>query len=150
MNENEIRLTEECLYIRKYLYGRMQELAIIIEALMPQAPGSVLKMIGRPVAKTPIDTSETERWGIIRACCCEAEELSAKQELYNALQGVKNDLSWVERTLVRFLYDQELQPRTVKHKMGIDHKSYYMLRQKVLRTTWKRIRHIEKLDLAVQ
>ncbi len=149
MNKNQIRLTEECLYARKFLYGKMQELAIALDAMVPKSPGSVLKMIGRPMAKTPMDTSETEHWGMLRATCGEAQELDAKLELYRTLETLRVKRLEPDSTLVKLLYDKERPPDIVKREMSINDRNYYMIRQRVLRQVWQKVRDIKKIDLAV-
>jgi hypothetical protein len=151
MNYTQIRLAEECLYMRKYLYGRMQELCIVIDSIMPQGPGSVLKIVGKPVAKTPIDTSETEKWGILRATCREAVELEAKMKLFNEIATFRSGLNDQEKEMIGLLYEKEYPVVKVKTMMGLSHKSYHALRMKVLRCLWRRIYYLgeEVLESAV-
>lgn len=150
MNDREIRISEECLYMRKYLYGRIAELDIELETKLPQLPGSVLKMVGKPVAKTPLDTSQTESWGIYRATCREAVELSAKRRLHSILKDFKGELIFPENEFVKLKYEKELPPKRVKENMGITHTEYYTIRLRVLRNLWKVIRNINDIENAIQ
>ncbi len=150
MNYNQIRLVEECLYVRKELYGKMQELAIIVDSLMPKLPGSVLKMVGRPVAKNPFDTSETEHWGILRATCQEAQELEAKANLWYILKEFRANLGQSDREFIVLRYDKELPPASVQDRLRICSTEYYNTRMRLLRQLWKSIEPLtETIDAAV-
>ncbi len=150
MNYHQIRVAEECLYARKYLYGRCMELSIAMETMFPQLPGSIMKMIGKPQAKTPQYTSETERWGIIRATCDEAVELDAKTWLMNTLKTFKAGLSREDHQFIRYLYEKEHQPARVQSLLRINSQTYYTTRLRLLRKLWQELReHEDILDIAV-
>ncbi len=149
MNKAEVRLTEDALYAVKDLPGRILELQLEVESLRPPAPGSVLKMTGRPVAKTPFDTSETETWGIKRATCHEARELQAKLELNQRIRQCVDEMPAQEQEFVRLVYGKELPRHHVGTKMGINPRQYYRLRQRVIERVWERIKDYSMLEMAV-
>jgi len=148
VNKHDVRLIEECLYVRKYLRPRIKVLNNILKYMLPQLPGSVLKMVGKPVAKNPFDTSITERYGISRAECDEAIELSAKMILYNSLLIVKS-MPDPDYTFVKYKYDKEYSTGKVKDLMQLDHIQYNTIRIRVLRKVWERIRGIDEIELAL-
>ena len=148
INRDEQYLVEECLYAHKYMTVRIGDLEALISAIMPPLPGSVLKMVGRPVAKTPFDTSQTERWGLRRATCSEAEEALAKKWVVTRLTTLKTELGPLESEYVRLLYDKELPARTVIRKMGLQERQFYRIRKRVLQKAWvylHSIRHLLEL-----
>ncbi len=145
------QICEECLFLRKYLYGRMQELSLHIDTIEPTLPGSVLKLVGRPQAVTPLDTSKTEAVALKRACCPEAEELHAKQMLYDALSEARNSRTNIDNAFVKFYYDKELPSNRVKSKLGIDSMTFHNMKRRVIRSTWLHVKHLRHvLDLAIQ
>jgi len=151
ITEHEIRQTEECLYVNKYLYGRIQELDIEMDCIFPPGPGSVLKIVGIPVAKNPLDTSQTEEWGIRRATCKEAVELDSKLKLYHALRDLTTHLQEKEYELYTLKYYKEYPVPKVKSLLEIDHQTYYTIRQSLIRKTWKKIKDLDfVVELAVQ
>ena len=151
MTRQQELLAEECLYMRKYLLGKISELEIVVDTMLPPSPGSVLKMVGRPVAKTPMDTSKTELWGIIRACCIEAEELSAKRELLTAVETAKRHLKIEERAIVYHQYEKEKPAYMVRRDLNLKPRQYNSLRARLLRNVWQHVgRNGYNLDLALQ
>jgi len=151
MSGNNIRQAEEALYMHKYLFGRIAELEIHVNAMLPTMPGSVLKMVGRPVAKTPMDTSETEQWGIIRATCEEAIEMDAKGKLKRKLDKFKSKLPDRERALVHELYDREQRPIRVRQNVGLTEREYHTMRQRILRKLCAQLQDVEDVfEIAVK
>ena len=151
INQQQFRLCEECLFIRKHLPRRIVDLEIYIESIMPPLPGSVLKLVGRPVAKNPFDTSQTERWAIKRACCEEAAELSAKRELHYQLDQFIGELKGKEAQFVRLVYDRELPVQSVVRELGIVYRTYSRLRQKVVIKVWDRLKSMNgQIELGVK
>ena len=151
INDRQIRQAEEALYMHKYLFGRISALQIEIESIVPTMPGSVLKMVGRPVAKTPMDTSETERWGIIRATCKEGIEICAKEGLKKKLDAFKKTLSKEELNLIKELYDREQRPARVRERLNLSSREYYTIRQRILRKLWPYIEEVEDVfEIAVK
>ena len=150
MNREQMRLTEEALYAVKYLPRRIDELELAMEDVLPQSPGSVLKMVGRPVAKTPFDTSQTEAWGIRRATCNEAIELQAKKNLNETLRQWVDCLPHSDQSFVTLTYGQELPRRRVVRELGITDRQYYRIRERVVRTAWEEIRGLNGvIEMAV-
>ncbi len=151
MTNQQARLCEDALYAVKELPRHIWQLEIEIGAICPKSPGSVLKMTGRPVAKTPFDTSETETFGILRATCRQAQELGAKLRLNNTLRQMVTELPDREQQFVRLAYGKELQKSSVIKRMDINTRQYYRLRERVLRATWNRIKNMgAELDLALE
>lgn len=151
INQSQIRICEECLYIHKDLPRRIADLEAYIDSIMPVLPGSVLKLVGRPVAKTPLDTSQVERWAIKRATCNEAAELSAKKLLYERLNGFLGGLREKEARFVRLVYDREIPTRSVVKDLGITYRTYYRTRKSVLIKSWEDIGDLENiLELGVK
>jgi hypothetical protein len=151
INPYQVRITEECLYSAKNLPRRIGDLQSHVDSIMPPLPGSVLKLVGRPVAKTPLDTSQTERWAIRRACCPEAEELAVKVWLWHRLQEFKSDLSIKEKEFIALKYDHEKPTKSVVREMGITERKYYRIRQNVVGQLWQQIRQKDgELEVAVQ
>lgn len=149
MNQHQIRQCEDALYAIKYIPGRIMELQIELDAMIPPSPGSVLKMTGRPVAKTPFDTSETETWGIKRALSKEGQEMAAKQTLNSTLRQWVAELPAEEKEFVRLVYGKELPRHAVIRELDITLRKYYRLRERVIGQAWERIREHEPiLDMA--
>ncbi len=145
INQTQVRLSEECLYAAKNLARRIGDLEAYMESVVPPSPGSVLKMVGRPVAKTPFDTSITERWAIRRVCCDEAVELEVKVWLYRELCEFRRKLTPVESEFVKLCYDHEMPPKSVTRRMGVNDRQYYRIRQRVIERFWDQIRGRERL-----
>lgn len=110
---------ELCLYMYKYLPSRISQLEIAIDEMEPALPGSVLKIVGRPQAKTPLDTSATERLGIAIATCQEAEELSAKRHLREVLTEWQYTLSDKDLSIAEMVYGKELSLRRASQRLGL-------------------------------
>jgi hypothetical protein len=151
INPYQVRITEACLYSAKELPRRIGDLQAHVDAIMPPLPGSVLKLVGRPVAKTPVDTSQTERWGIRRACCPEAEELAVKLWLWHRLQEFKSDLGVKEKEFIALKYDHEKPTKSIVREMGITERKYYHLKDRVVRKLWQYVQHRNgELEVGVQ
>jgi hypothetical protein len=151
INPYQVRITEACLYSAKELPRRIGDLQAHIDSIMPPLPGSVLKLAGRPVAKTPVDTSQTERWGIRRACCPEAEELAVKCHLYEKISEFISELRGRELEFVKLAYYMEFPPRKVSREMGMSERNYYLVRGKVLYRAWQHLKGIDDmLEVAVR
>ena len=145
------KLVEEALYAYKYLPRKIASLAIDVEQLIPPAPGSVLKMTGRPVAKTPFDTSETERWALRRATCREAVELEAKEALRELLREWQFTLSATEQEVLRLRYGKELKDYQALKRSSIPERSYYRNKERLLRSAEDCLRSADiNVDLAVK
>ncbi len=123
----DLKMVEEALYLYKYLPARISELEIEMDLLYPPSPGSVLKMTGRPMAKTPLDTSQTETWGIIRATCDTGQTLMAKTALRGALRGLQAILTQQEADYVHYRYGKELKRYQVLRRLGVGSHIYYSL-----------------------
>ena len=151
INQTQVRIAEECLYTAKYLPKRIGDLQAYMRSVVPPSPGSVLKMVGRPVAKTPFDTSITERWAIRRACCDEAMELEAKMCLWYRLREFKAGLEGKEKEFVLLKYEKEKPVWSIVKEMGISERKYYRIRQDVVKQLWYQIRDMNgKIEIAVQ
>ncbi len=151
INQHQARLCEECLYVRKHLPRRIVDLEVYIDSIMPPSPGSVLKLVGRPVAKTPLDTSQTERWALKRACCEEAEELTAKRELHARLGQFVGELKGKEAQFVRLVYDRELPVQSVVRELGVAYRTYSRLKQRIVVRAWDRLRDMNgQIELGVK
>lgn len=123
---------EECLFAYKYLPRKMLELEIELSSKFPRTPGSVLKMVGRPVAKTPMDSSQTEQWGIYRATCRQAEELSAKRWLRQVLTDYQHDVTPTEKEILYWRYGKELPDARAIDKSGIPRRTYFRVKKQML------------------
>ncbi len=123
----DLKMVEEALYLYKYLPARISELEIEMDLLYPPSPGSVLKMTGRPMAKTPLDTSQTETWGIIRATCDAGQALTAKTALRGALRGLQAILTQQEADYLYNRFGKELRRYQVMRRLGIGSYIYYSL-----------------------
>ena len=151
MKNYQIRLCEECLYIKKHLPRRIADLEAYIDSIMPVTPGSVLKLVGRPVAKNPLDTSQTERWAIKRATCNEAAELTAKKLLSERLTCFLGSLREKDSRFVRLVYDRELPAQSVVREIDITYRTYYRTRKSVIIKAWEEIGDLENmLELGVK
>jgi len=148
MTHDQFKRAEECLYCYKYLTGRIARLEMEQDDIMPPSPGSVLKMVGRPVAKAPGDPSQTETWGILRATSRQAREITAKRQLQDIVRQLKNDLPIRDSEFIRLKYDKELPARSVMRELGIKKRAYHYLRERVLKRLWQRVSKID-VDIAV-
>lgn len=150
MNQRQVRICEEALYSIKYLPGQIEALRIEVDSMLPQTPGSILKMTGRVVAKSPFDTSETEDWGIKRVISREGQELAAKQELNTVLRQWASELTEEDSRFVRLVYGKEWPRHTVIRELGITPRQYYRIRERILQQVWWRIKHLMHImDMAV-
>ena len=138
------------MYSIKYLPGQIEALRIEVDSMLPQTPGSILKMTGRVVAKSPFDTSETEDWGIKRVIAREGQELAAKQELNTVLRQWASELTEEDSRFVRLVYGKEWPRHTVIRELGITPRQYYRIRERILQQVWWRIKHLMHImDMAV-
>lgn len=149
MTGQDILVTEECLYSKKYMRDKMTRLEIIIDNMLPTLPGSVLKLTGKPVAKNPFDTSITERCGIMRADCDEARELSCKLKLYSILETLINLAPKIDKQFIYYKYEKVYSTRKVKDMMQLDHIQYNTIRIRVLRRLWHSLKHFDNIELAL-
>lgn len=100
------RQVEKMLYDYKYLDQAIANLTAELEAIMPQASASVVKL-GDGAAKSPFDTSQTEHWGIKRAESRLREKLLEKRRHKKAIKGAREQLTDEENTFVWLRYDKE-------------------------------------------
>jgi len=144
IRSGEEKITESCLFVHKYLYGRIMELKVELDAMDPQLPGSILKMYGRPVAKAPGDPNITEQFALMKVTSPQARELEAKSELKETLDRVIHAMTDEEQQFVRLAYKKELPRDSVIRKMELNRRRYYDLRERVLHKTWKEVDQIDE------
>jgi hypothetical protein len=132
LNNYDQGMIEEALFVYKLLPKQIAQLEIEMDCIFPPSPGSVLKMVGRPQAKAPQDTSQTESWGIHRATCQTAILLAAKILLRSALRGMAPLLSVREKEYVYLKYGKELHRLQVQRRMNIGSSGYYFLNKQVI------------------
>jgi hypothetical protein len=144
LNKERRKLVEECFYAKKYIPGKMRALAEILDDMFPQTSNSVVKMIGKPHAKTPLDTSVTERWGIKRATCDEAMEYEAKRKLLKHIKLIMDMLTIQEVLLVNCKYDREMSIYEIMRELHVSRATYFRLKNSALNKAWGYLRLIEK------
>lgn len=124
---------------------------MIMDEMIPASPGSVLKMTGRPVAKNPFDTSETETWGIMRATSPQSVELTIKTWLHDLINELYKELPENEKEFVILQYDKESTPRRVMEELRLPERKYYRLKDKLLDKTWSYLYPIENhIEIGLQ
>ena len=130
------RQVEKMLYDYKYLDQAIATLEAELEAIMPQASTSVVKL-GQGSTKTPFDTSQTERWGIKRADSRLRARLLEKRRHKKAIKAAREQLTDEENTFIWLRYDKEKAHDEVMEaleKKGhpYSRRSYYRMRRGVI------------------
>lgn len=101
------RHVEKLLYDYKYLDQAIANLEAELEAIMPQTTASVVKIGAACAAKSPLDSSQTERWGIKRAESRLREKLLEKRRHKKAIKEIREQLTDEENTFIWLRYDLE-------------------------------------------
>ncbi len=127
---------ERLLYDYKYLDQAIANLEAELEAIMPQASTSVVKL-GQGSTKTPFDTSQTERWGIKRANSRLRTKLLEKRRHRAAIKAAREQLSDEENIFIWLRYDKEKAHDEVMEaleKKGhpYSRRSYFRMRRDVI------------------
>ena len=127
---------ERLLYDYKYLDQAIANLEAELEAIMPQASTSVVRL-GQGSTKTPFDTSQTERWGIKRADSRLRARLLEKKRHKKAIKAAREQLTDEENTFVWLRYDKEKTHDEVMEaleKKGhpYSRRSYFRMRRDVI------------------
>lgn len=142
------KIVEQCFYAKKYIPDKMRELAETLDDMFPPAPEYIVKMgNGKPQAKTPLDTSITERWGIKRATCDEAMEYEAKRKLLKHIDLIMDALTVPEALLVNCKYNREMTHRETQQELHVSEKTYFRLKRSVVIKAWGYLR-LMKNDLS--
>ncbi len=151
MNIQQQKIAEDCLIMAKYIPGRLHALQMEVEEMVPPNPGSVLKLTGRPMAKTPCDTSITERWGIIRATSPQAMEITAKHLMHGILTNAVDTMDPKHREMVRVRYGRELTDGSAMKIIRASPRQYYRIKKAVLQKVWDAIDPLRNMiDLAIR
>ena len=129
--QNYFRQVEKLLYDYKYLDQAIANLTAELEAIMPQTSTSVVKL-GQGSAKTPFDTSQTERWGIKRAESRLREKLLEKRRHKKAIKGAREQLTDEENTFVWLRYDKEKPHEEIWEAMHMSRAQYFRFRKDVI------------------
>lgn len=101
------RHVEKLLYDYKYLDQAIANLEAELEAIMPQTTASVVKIGAACAAKSPLDSSQTEHWGIKRAESALQKKLQEKRRHKKAIKAAREQLTDEERTFIWSRYDLE-------------------------------------------
>jgi hypothetical protein len=153
LNNYDQGMIEEALFVYKFLPKQIAQLEIEMDCIFPPSPGSVLKMVGRPQAKAPQDTSQTESWGIHRATCQIAILLAAKILLRESLRGLQQQLSTKEQDFVHLKYGKELHRFQVQRRMRFDYNGYRYINKIIIEKATNVIAlnmNSDLLELAIQ
>ena len=125
------RQVEKLLYDYKYLDQAIANLTAELEAIMPQTSTSVVKL-GQGSAKTPFDTSQTERWGIKRAESRLRIKLQEKRRHKKAIKGAREQLTDDENMFVWLRYDKEKPHEEIWEAMHMSRAQYFRFRKDVI------------------
>ena len=129
--QNYFRQVEKLLYDYKYLDQAIANLTAELEAIMPQTSTSVVKL-GQGSAKTPFDTSQTERWGIKRAESRLRIKLQEKRRHKKAIKGAREQLTDDENMFVWLRYDKEKPHEEIWEAMHMSRAQYFRFRKDVI------------------
>lgn len=135
LDSETYRKVEWLLYDYKTLDSAIESLEAELEEILPPLSASVVT-VGGGRAKSPLDTSRTERWGIMRAESPRAVKigrlLKRKRREQKALRAVRKILTPEQLTLVRLKYDEEKSNREAIKAMGLKNRTYYRLKKAVI------------------
>lgn len=123
------RHVEKLLYDYKYLDQAIANLEAELEAIMPQTTASVVKIGAACAAKSPLDSSQTERWGIKRAESRLREKLLEKRRHKKAIKAVREQLTDEENTFIWLRYDHEKAHEEIWEALHMSRAQYFRFRK---------------------
>jgi len=128
------RKVEGLLYNYKTFDDAIASLEEELEEILPSYGSSVAVVGGHE--KAPTDTSQTERWALIRAegpiAVKKAKMLKRKKRDKAKVERAKRALSSLEREFVRLKYEEELDRARVARALGISVRTYHNLRERIV------------------
>ena len=134
------RKTEWLLYDYPTFESAIKVLQAELEAMLP-APTSSVAGVGRKEAWAPGDTSETERWAILRHESPRARrlwsELRKKHGYKAGIEDALELLSDEERELVRLNYWEQRTNAQCAGKLGIPSRTFDRMKRQVVETVAK-------------
>mgnify|MGYP002152697922 CR=1 FL=1 len=139
INSNTYRRVESLLYNYKTFDAAIASLEAELEDILPSPGSSVAMAVGHE--NSPGDTSQTERWALIRSegpsAVRIAKLLKRKKDDKARVERALAALSSLERDLVKHKYDEEKPNNVVMKKLGMARMSYFRLKNVVVKKAAK-------------